>query len=135
MNEYRLVVAPLSHEDGGGFIGFFPDLPGCTSDGETREEATKNAEEALAAWLEVQHERQAQVPDPGAASAEMEEEREQMIHAIARLTTELESARDRIKQLESASSGWTAPKDGRRTYSSQTYGAHSTMFRPTGAVA
>ena len=127
---YSLIVAPLSDEEGGGYVGFFPDLPGCISDGETREEAARNAEDALVAWLEVQSERGAQLPEAGAASVEAEEEREQMVHAIARLTTELEGARERIEELEEASSGWPAPKAHRRSH-----GGRPMTFRPMDAVA
>jgi len=35
----------------GGFGVFFPDLPGCTSGGDTLGEAARNAEDALAGWL------------------------------------------------------------------------------------
>ena len=37
--EYPVVIEPLSKEDGGGFIATVPDLPGCMSDGTSREEA------------------------------------------------------------------------------------------------
>ena len=46
--EYAVVIEPLSEEDGGGFIATVPDLPGCTSDGHTREEAARNIEDAIA---------------------------------------------------------------------------------------
>lgn len=36
-----------------GFGVFFPDLPGCTSAGDTVQEAARNAEEALQAHLEL----------------------------------------------------------------------------------
>ncbi len=35
-----------------GFGVFFPDLPGCTSGGDTLDEAARNAEEALAMWVD-----------------------------------------------------------------------------------
>ena len=37
--DYAVMIAPLSAEDGGGFLATVPDLPGCMSDGETPEEA------------------------------------------------------------------------------------------------
>ena len=50
--EYAVVIEPLSEEDGGGFLATVPDLPGCMSDGDTREEAARNVEDAIASWLE-----------------------------------------------------------------------------------
>jgi len=50
--DYAVVIEPLSEEDGGGFLATVPDLPGCMSDGETREEAARNVEDAIACWLE-----------------------------------------------------------------------------------
>lgn len=51
-SEYAVVIEALSGEDGGGFLATVPDLPGCTSDGDTREEAARNVEDAIACWLD-----------------------------------------------------------------------------------
>ena len=48
---YKVVIEPLSDEDGGGFLATVPELPGCMSDGETRAEALINVEDAIATWL------------------------------------------------------------------------------------
>jgi predicted RNase H-like HicB family nuclease len=41
-------------EDEGGFItAEVPNLPGCVSQGKTREEARANIEEAISLWLET----------------------------------------------------------------------------------
>jgi antitoxin HicB len=50
--EYAVVVEPLSKEDGGGFLATVPDLPGCMSNGESREEAARNVAGAIASWIE-----------------------------------------------------------------------------------
>jgi len=50
--DYAVIIQPLPTEDGGGFVAIVPDLPGCMSDGETREEAARNATDAIAAWIE-----------------------------------------------------------------------------------
>ena len=49
--ENRFEMRHLDKEDGGGFLVTFPDLPGCTADGDTPEEAIRNAAEAEQAWL------------------------------------------------------------------------------------
>jgi antitoxin HicB len=49
---YRVVIEPLSAEDGGGFLATAPDLPGCTSDGDTPEDALKNVAQAIDEWIE-----------------------------------------------------------------------------------
>ena len=47
----RIELRPLTEDEGGGWLASFPDLPGCMSDGETPEEALRNAAEAETAWL------------------------------------------------------------------------------------
>ena len=51
-SDYAVVIEPLSEEDGGGFLATVPDLPGCASDGDTREDAARNIEDAIASWIE-----------------------------------------------------------------------------------
>lgn len=42
----------LEPSDEGGFTAFVPALPGCVSEGNTREEALKNIQEAVELYLE-----------------------------------------------------------------------------------
>lgn len=63
--EYSFEVRPLSEEDGGGYIVTFPDLPGCIADGDTIEEAVKNALDAAQSWLETAREFGDPIPIPG----------------------------------------------------------------------
>ncbi len=65
--EYAVIVSPLSEEDGGGFLATVPDLPGCMSDGDTREEAARNVEDAIASWLEEARSVGREIPRPRAA--------------------------------------------------------------------
>jgi antitoxin HicB len=65
--EYAVVIEPLSDEDGGGFLATVPDLPGCMSDGDTREEAARNVEDAIASWLEEARLVGRAIPEPRAA--------------------------------------------------------------------
>ena len=46
-HNYTIVIEPASAEDGGGFLAFVPDLPGCMSDGETYEQAARNVAGAI----------------------------------------------------------------------------------------
>lgn len=50
---YRIIIDPLSDEDGGGYLATVPDLPGCTSDGATPEEAVENIQDAIEQWLDT----------------------------------------------------------------------------------
>ena len=51
---------------GAGYSVFFPDLPGCTSAGDTIQEAALNAEEALTGHLAVSIEHGDPIPAPSA---------------------------------------------------------------------
>lgn len=42
----------LETSDEGGFTAYVPSLPGCISEGETREEAFRNIREAIELYLE-----------------------------------------------------------------------------------
>ncbi len=53
----------MSDEDG-GFLATVPDLPGCMSDGETREEAARNVEDAIDCWIEEAIETGRTIPAP-----------------------------------------------------------------------
>lgn len=64
---YRVIIEPLSDEDGGGFLATVPELPGCKSDGETRQEALANVEDAIAAWIWGAERMGRAVPLPAAA--------------------------------------------------------------------
>lgn len=43
-------IAPLSKEEGGGYLVTFPDLVGCIADGQTIDEAINEAKDAFQAW-------------------------------------------------------------------------------------
>jgi antitoxin HicB len=48
---YHIQIEQLPSEEGGGFIGWVPDLPGCISDGRTAAEAIANATAAIDEWI------------------------------------------------------------------------------------
>lgn len=47
----RLTVV-LEREDDGGFVASVPALPGCVSQGDSRDEAMKNVREAIEVYIE-----------------------------------------------------------------------------------
>ncbi|MBI1970268.1 type II toxin-antitoxin system HicB family antitoxin [Candidatus Woesearchaeota archaeon] len=42
----------LEQQEEGGFTAFVPSLPGCISEGDTKEEAIRNIKEAIELYLE-----------------------------------------------------------------------------------
>jgi predicted RNase H-like HicB family nuclease len=65
--DYAVVIDPLPEEDGGGFLATVPDLPGCMSDGDTREEAARNVGDAIDSWLEEARALGREIPEPRTA--------------------------------------------------------------------
>lgn len=53
MHEFPVVLTP---DDGGGFVVECPVIPGCVSQGDTRDEALANIREAIELCLEGQAE-------------------------------------------------------------------------------
>ena len=64
--DYPIVIESLSVEDGGRFVATVPDLPGCMSDGETREEAAHNIADAIQAWIDEATRLGRTIPKPSA---------------------------------------------------------------------
>jgi antitoxin HicB len=60
----KVLLEPLSDEDGGGFLATVPELPGCMSDGETRAEALANVEDAIATWIYCARKAGEPIPEP-----------------------------------------------------------------------
>ena len=48
---YEIKAKQLQPEDGGGYLAWVPDLPGCMSDGETLVEAVANVRAAIDEWI------------------------------------------------------------------------------------
>lgn len=61
---YQIRIVKLSKEDGGGYLATIPELPGCMSDGETYEEALKNVQDAIEAWIDTAEHRGQKIPEP-----------------------------------------------------------------------
>lgn len=60
----RFFPAVIETDDEPGYSVFFPDFPGCTSAGETIEEAVQGAKEALAGHIELMVEDGDAIPAP-----------------------------------------------------------------------
>lgn len=102
MDDYVIVVLPLSDEDGGGFVGLVPDLQGCISDGETREEALENVQQAMAEWLDLKKSQGLDFPRPGVSIERAAQERQSLMNALKAMMQILDKADDRICELERA---------------------------------
>ncbi len=50
--DYAIVIEPLPADEGGGYLATVPDLPGCMSDGATREMAVRAIADAVTAWID-----------------------------------------------------------------------------------
>lgn len=59
-------LAIEAHPEDGGYLAFFPSLPGCQTWGDTYESAVRNAEEALAVYIETLTANGDPIPEPGA---------------------------------------------------------------------
>lgn len=62
MTKYEVILY-WSDEDQ-SFIAEVPELPGCASDGPTRQEALANVEIVIAEWLETAREIGRSIPEP-----------------------------------------------------------------------
>ncbi len=59
---YKMEI--IEDQNEGGFVISFPDLPGCITCGETKEQALVNALDAKKAWLEAALEDGIKIKEP-----------------------------------------------------------------------
>lgn len=64
---YDVEVEKLDRELGGGFVAFAPALKGCIADGESREQALRHLEDAIACWLGAAKDMGRGIPHPAGA--------------------------------------------------------------------
>lgn len=64
MAKERQFEIVLEGADEGGFVVSVPDLPGCWTQGETRDEALANAREAINGYVETLEELGKPLPQP-----------------------------------------------------------------------
>ncbi len=60
MSQYLIVIEPT----GTGFSAYAPDLPGCVSTGQTRQEVETNMKEAIAFHIDGLREEGLPIPEP-----------------------------------------------------------------------
>ena len=99
MMDYAVVVMELPEADGGGFLALVPDLYGCMSDGASPEEALKNAQEAIADWIEVSKELGRKIPEPGSAAKRAKARERSLIDTIAILSENFDDLDSRIAKV------------------------------------
>jgi predicted RNase H-like HicB family nuclease len=66
--KYLIVIEPTNT----GFSAYSPDLPGCASTGQTREECEKNMHNAIEFHLDGLREDGEPIPQPGSSAAFVE---------------------------------------------------------------
>jgi antitoxin HicB len=99
---YPIVVVQLSAENGGGFLAYAPDLQGCMSDGETPEEALRNAQQAVTEWVEEALESKREVHLPGTAAKASEQAKQNLIKMIRDQSKTIEQFDSELKEMRAA---------------------------------
>jgi len=88
-SNYHIQVDPLPPDEGGGFVAWVPDLPGCMSDGATPAEAIANATKAIDEWIEEAVRLRRAIPAPrsriAAAAYETKRDRESLEEVLRRI--------------------------------------------------
>jgi len=107
-----IVVGPVAPDEGGGYIGYAPDLMGCMGDGSTPEEAFANTQEAVLEWIEEAKASDRPIPLPQSYSNKAKEDRAELLkiikdqdEAIEGLSEELQKATQVIDGLKSTVRG------------------------------
>ena len=59
MKNYKVV---LEEQEEGGFVAYVPTLPGCATQGETRDETMNNIKEAISVYVESIRDRELPLP-------------------------------------------------------------------------
>lgn len=130
--EYPFEIRPLSKEEGGGYSIYFPDLPGCWSDGSTPEEAIENGRDALRSWLAVAEEFGDGIPKPfSAVSGRFVQRVPRSLHAqlIARAKAEGVSLNTLVVSLVSQGIGKRAARRADRRLNTRSIRARARTAR------
>ena len=60
----RRYLVIIEHEEGANYSAYVPDLPGCVSTGDTRQDVLRNIREAIVFHIEGLREDGLEVPEP-----------------------------------------------------------------------
>ena len=63
-SRYSILLSPIKDDLGGGWMALHPELEGCTSDGETIEEAIENLKDAKKEWMSFCLRKGLDIPTP-----------------------------------------------------------------------
>lgn len=99
LTDYPIVIVPLSEEDGGGYLGYAPDLKGCMSDGETPDTALANAMDAVREWLAACKAFGRPIPEPGSAARRARAERDRLVSLSKEVVEKVENVDQRLDLL------------------------------------
>lgn len=100
MDKYEVIIAPLSDEDGGGYLAIVPDLYGCFSDGETPVEAAESIGGAIVEWIASNKAAGREIPSPGWARGMARDEDERIVKLIEEQQDLIETLTSRLRALE-----------------------------------
>ena len=92
----------LSDADGGGFLGFVPDLPGCMSHGDTREEALTCVGEAILEWIDEAKEQGRAIPEPNSAGIAARADRKRLLDTLKAQQQKFKEMDTEVKALRSS---------------------------------
>lgn len=98
---YPIIIVPISADDGGGYMAFAPDLYGCTSDGETEEEAITNVHEAIGEWIDEARRLKRKIPAPGEMAKKANQERKALKELIKQQDAALQESARALSALHS----------------------------------
>lgn len=97
--DYPIIISRLSDDEGGGYMGYAPDLMGCMGDGDTPEAALADTQNAILEWLDTANERGLVIPAPHSKSDAARKEREGLIAALKELGDGIENLDGRLDDL------------------------------------
>lgn len=97
--DYPIIISRLSDDDGGGYMGYAPDLMGCMGDGDTPEAALIDTQSAVLEWLDAAKSRGLVVPAPHSKSDASRRERNELLAALKELGDGIDNLDGRLEEL------------------------------------
>ncbi len=97
---YPVVVVPLGKEEGGGYLGYAPDLKGCMSHGDTPEDAFTSTRDAILEWIDEAKAQGHDIPEPGSAAIHAKQEYERLLIKIKDQSKVIETMDKDIQQFQ-----------------------------------